>query len=761
MRGKIHTLLIVILAFIITLPQRTWAEGSKELLNNIATNYGAVIICGSFANLNTFHYNNPVEEQLRLRISNSTEQVYMCFNVCNTSGGETYSSTSSERYDTYVRVRRLSDNTLVFGPHLLTNTAAGYVATPAPAIAGPAALVGAAGYTDPILFTPGAAGDYIIEFAVSNTVANTTARFARFLDITVHDPAMPGVPGIRTGRLHARTWGLTCHGTSQRFWGMLYAYSADSVVTSFNLNGMQPGGFDITCNSYGVRSDLTSFINRQSDFSVALANDGVTQPGAPDYRIFLNDPDILEFPTGTVGELRSFEVTPCSQLNYCVNVDVSKSGNVRVRLDFPNGTFREFVEAVSTGVNCVEWDGLDGNGNAVDDGTAIDVTVGYLTGLTHLPLRDVEHNTNGFIISLVRPTTTVDGDPLSPPLLYWDDSKINTGTATDGLTNFTGASGAAHRWSNRGADNNNQEWINTWWYANETQDQIVFEVDSSAWIVTGVLNVPSSCEVQTTLTMYARFRHSHVNIEDVSYAFTTNYPSYFMLLHTDTTQVADSTFIILTYAVDHHLNSQPPPISLSWNVQSHTSEFPQCNSASSHNCAMVVLPVDILAFKGHKTRQGHHLLQWNTRREDQLDSYLLEHAMEADPGHFTPLAAVLATGNSLYEYVHPNPASGVHYYRLHYLNTDGSGGMASNIVTLLMEPAPPQLNYSPGLQSIRVMQPQEQGNYTLKVFDMLGREVTSCNQCHNLELGDLVRGIYLVRLFDQHRFITEKKFTIY
>jgi hypothetical protein len=409
-------LAIFIILAITTFP--LCAEGIKEATGGIPTAFGGIILT-DFPNT-SFRYDRPDGYQLRVRVRTASERVHLGFevNTDNYAALRDYADVSENVSDVWVRVRRASDNSIVVAGTQLMPGQPGWIANMAQAYAGPAAVVGAAGYNG-LVFTPPAAGDYIIEFARDNdpTWPSNFRRIARLWDITVHDSAVPGAAGIRNGRVYSKAWPFNTYwvwqGGAHHFRGSLYPYSSDSVVTRIEFNQFDPFGFVVSCNAYGVRNDLDFTQNRQSNYQTALLADGV-EPGLPDYPIFLNDPDPIEFPSGIVGELTGVTVQPCSNQDYCINVAVSNVGNISVRIDFPNGTRRDFLEPVVAGVNCISWDGRDGNGDLVPNGALLDITVGYLTGLTHLPLLDVE-NSGGFTVSLVRPATTPGGTPLSPP----------------------------------------------------------------------------------------------------------------------------------------------------------------------------------------------------------------------------------------------------------------------------------------------------------------------------------------------------------
>jgi len=79
---------------------------------------------------------------------------------------------------------------------------------------------------------------------------------------------------------------------------------------------------------------------------------------------------------------------PCSGKKLIV-VNVDKAGNLQVVITFPYGGSASTVNLYSPavpGINNIPWDGKDGLGNPVPDGTLINVSVTFLNGLTNLPI---------------------------------------------------------------------------------------------------------------------------------------------------------------------------------------------------------------------------------------------------------------------------------------------------------------------------------------------------------------------------------------
>jgi gliding motility-associated-like protein len=411
---------------------------------------------------NTYVYQpgtSALNYRINIRICNVGEIINFGFNSNNSN--------------TYYRIRRPSDGTIVVGPNKIPSAAAaGYIASYAQAVAGPQTIVGATGYNN-LSYTALETGDYYIEFNQGTGTASTTYQnndfTLQYFDITVSSAANVAI----LGRLWSQTWQFT--NVSSAYYGSFYVYSDDGIVTKLNSNGMQPYAFSISCNATGVTNTGNPAVDEKS-----VTGNSVY----PQYKIFFNNPDINCFPTGSFGSVIGIPtITGCGS-NRCINIQVSKAGNFNILLDlngvpgYQPGTSDRQISAVAVaGMNCVPWNGLDGLGNPIAGGTIIKTQVSFLNGVTNFPLYDGEYNQNGYIVTLVRPAGP-------SPKLFWDDSNYipsiyPASTALDGISNYTGCTMATgcHRWN--GPRGNNacppcSETSNTWWYANVDTISILY-----------------------------------------------------------------------------------------------------------------------------------------------------------------------------------------------------------------------------------------------------------------------------------------------
>lgn len=299
-------------------------------------------------------------------------------------------------------------------------------------------------------------------------------------------------PPIQADTINGRVWSQSWQVYAdlgnyvfQPFNGRFFVYSDDGIVTKLAFSDAHVGAVTIFCNPYGCLNTGNFLTDRQS----SNANTYNTFPGIAQYKVFLNDPDSTVYPSGIYGQITGIPYMindpgypPCSAEKQIV-VGVDKAGKVEVNISFPYGgssTNVSIYSDVVTGINHIDWNGLDGLGNQPPDGTIINVVVNYVNGLTNLPIWDQERNPDGYQISLIRPA-----NPNNPiPLTYWDDSQLIqsgfcynppqttnlTGCTPGSIPGYTGC----HPW-NLNLPDCHDKMINTWWFgstSSETFDAI-------------------------------------------------------------------------------------------------------------------------------------------------------------------------------------------------------------------------------------------------------------------------------------------------
>lgn len=454
MKNFLHLLSFFFFFLIISIPA-VFSEGTKQFRPQ-ESHKGELCIDTT---RNKFAWYTATDDyRLHIHISDyTTEAIYFGF-------GEMKHNTGTTTFSLYRPDGSLDTSGTV--PTVSGNR--GYIDDWSHAVAGPSVVAGTSGYWA-LRCTPDMNGDYYISFMerpwLTGFGQEYYKTFANF-DVTV----------VKTtnwtaldGRLWSKAWQLYAENplymSSNQYWGSMFIYSADSIVTKVDLNGMIPGTFTVSCNQSGCYP--VGPLHPPDDARKSVGGEHTY----PQYKIFLNNPDINAYGSGTLGGLDN-NVPITTQRNCDGTVDftfgTTKPGNVEIHLLLgalgPPFVDRTLPAQVVSGLNTIQWDGLDGAGNPVPNASLFDFYISYVNGLTHLPLYDVEFNQNGFKLTLVRPLTV----PLPPdPLFYWDDSNFGGGT-----TNFTGClsspTSGCHIWNTPGGGFGNNRTINTWWYAVST-----------------------------------------------------------------------------------------------------------------------------------------------------------------------------------------------------------------------------------------------------------------------------------------------------
>ena len=341
----------------------------------------------------------------------------------------------------------------------------GYIPTRNQALSGPDInFTNPSGYS-PLVVTPTKNGNYFIELDNPN-IGTNSSRILKYFDATVAIGTQPV-----NGRLWSKAWQLSSGSVSSANFGSyakFFVYSDDSIVTRFDCNGLAGGIWSIYSNQWGCSTS-----GDWSDRRRSVPGNATVQP---QYKIFLNDPDTAVFASAKVGELLSFnmQAMDCDTV-ITFNANVNKDGNIEILIDAPpynpSGVGPEDIQlvySVNSGSNLLlpPWNGKDGLGNPLPNGTVIQAQIKFLNGLSNIPLFDVEDNPNGFKVDIQRP---VPASGTSKLRIFWDDSllppefnpTVNTadGCTYTGLPPVTGC----HEWTgNEGLGNVNT--VNSWWY---------------------------------------------------------------------------------------------------------------------------------------------------------------------------------------------------------------------------------------------------------------------------------------------------------
>ncbi|MDI5951098.1 MBG domain-containing protein [Flavobacterium yafengii] len=436
---------LFILPFFIFLSTSVFAEGTPTLSPN-ANNITAVLSAPDLSNGS--YFNAPEDNRIYFNIANaSTENLYFGFDWREYSVGN-----PNRINNLYYRIRRPDGTVAVTALWNSANSVAGSIDSHAKALAGPNIGSVTTGYT-PLVFDPTVSGEHWIEFYRSNDggvtplTSSADRSVGALFDMTVANNT--GTFGKKSGRLHSDKWGFVAvtpsygNTTTATSESNFYAYTDDKVVLFIDFNpGFQPIAFNVAVNSYGVSQTGGFNITRRS------VNAATSPSLLNGFKVFLNNPDSNLYPIASIPAAPTFlnpAIINCGP--YLVRFNISEAGDVKLFFDlngvsgYQNGTNDRIIEAygLPTGDNSVSWDGLDGLGNVVNDGSTVNLTLNFLKGRFNLPLYDVELNTNGFNVSSIAPIAIANSQ------MFWDDSQLtNVGSTclTDGSTSENNTTGA-------------------------------------------------------------------------------------------------------------------------------------------------------------------------------------------------------------------------------------------------------------------------------------------------------------------------------
>ncbi len=463
-----------------------FSEGTKELSPLEANLTGIAIIPG----ISSGSYLNCSEDnRIYFRINDfNTERFYLGLRPHFYLGIPGKPDNTWCADSVFVRIYNPT-GTVVYQQKLDTTAGmAGFINTYAQGAAGPN-IGGAtpAGY-NPITFTPTVNGAFWIElyYSLDNgaTMLPTSSNNYNWLKFPYFDFTVATAANVKfPGRVYSDKWSFVAMSNAAGLCGtynfgrrftptasasseaVLFTYTADSVVLRTDFEpGFKPIAFNFAVNNYGVASTGNWLVDRRS------VNSSSTPLLANGYKNFLNDPDILLFPSGIIPSTPTFPeptIRGCPPSGpYRLRYKLPAPADVVILLDingiagYQPSTSDRIIEhpTRNTGLNTYIWDGLDGTGTAVPAGATINfsISVYFQKGKASIPLYDAELNSAGFKVSGIRPVVT-------PALrMYWDDSQLtNVGSCptNDGSLNVTGtgfnnsivgSQSPAHAWNGTG-----------------------------------------------------------------------------------------------------------------------------------------------------------------------------------------------------------------------------------------------------------------------------------------------------------------------
>jgi len=583
-----------LLAFILAVHLNASAEGTRQLEPQGAP---AVSICritlSQYSGENRIPFallNCSEEYRLNVRIKDFTsEKIYL-----GLGDMIDYYDPASIFTDVKYQIKDPAGNAVVgysLKPTPLTGET-GFIQSSDQAMAGPdIAGTNPSGY-EPLIIVPSMNGDYCIEFKIPSLTLSEM-RVIQYIDVTVAKGLLQ-IPG----RLWSKAWQFSSgsvHSYESSSHAKFYVYTNDSIVTSFDCNGLAGGVWAVYSNEWGCSTTGTWSSRRQSIEGNASVE--------PQHKIFLNDPDSLEFVSGEIGEMLDFKVLPheCDTI-ITFWAEMSKAGNIEILLDVPplnpNSFAPEDVQLgyhVLAGSNTLSpgWDGKNAYGIPLLNGTLVEARIRFLNGLSNIPLFDVEDNPKGFKVNIVRP---LPASPSTKLKLFWDDTRLPSSSQPNiNVINgceYTGIEpiSGCHEWTFE-QDLGDENTINSWWYFTSGSSEIIpitLKLSPPSGLISGPANICSGmlASFSTHTIPFAQKYYWHINGPGFSYDIEKNAPDT-SFVYQFTASMPQGNYIISVYGSNPQCgdgekafftsfvyDDLPPPINGETTVcKGQTSEF--------------------------------------------------------------------------------------------------------------------------------------------------------------------------------------------
>jgi autotransporter-associated beta strand protein len=174
-------------------------------------------------------------------------------------------------------------------------------------------------------------------------------------------------------------------------------------------------------------------------------------------------------------------------------------------------------------------------------------------------------------------------------------------------------------------------------------------------------------------------------------------------------------------------------------------------------CPPVILPVNITMVSATVV-QGNVKVSWNSATEDGLKHYEVEHSINGTEFGKSVKVDAKNTSPAAYEWLHVQPGTGDHFYRVRAFNLEGRSLVTKVVKVTLGDKAPGFKAFPTIVSSTRQITLQlislDKGRYTLQVTDMAGRLISARTIDHNGGSASMIMqmppalsaGKYIIRL---------------
>ncbi|QHL88609.1 DUF11 domain-containing protein [Nibribacter ruber] len=528
--------LLLALLVLFLLPLTMYGEGSKQLTPNQSTaaltdpandkagylahdaNFpsasGVAITSLSFLKPSGFSRNGATfsaDHRLLIRVKNGERLYYGVRRAI-------HDQTTANQGDLTITIRRAASSTDQVGTivqqttllrdqnstrHMLLAAQPGVIGNATQVNVGPKFTINTTTYNSNgynslgFLNNTGADQDYWVEFEQvgESSWTDDGRRFSVYdlWDFTVVDGS--GVE--KPGRMRSKLWSFSAGGTSNVFSKNFNMYplipSEDQAnaffVKKIELAGIAPQNFfRFVTNKFGSTTAAgASYTDRRKSQT--------SQTDYPELFNFVNNPDISIWPSATAPEFTVGIASVCNTTTnggksiFTLNTTESSTFIVLINLNgvagYQPGSADVLLESTGAkGTRTVEWNGLNGLGQAVAKGTTLNYFFRNNSAAVHFPVWDAESNVGGFRVEDVRPVagTNYNG------LLFWDDSNLPTAAFPSPQSELFGAASTtgAHTWTatsgSTTATGGDLKTVNTWTYGytGSSTQSTTFNYDCSA-----------------------------------------------------------------------------------------------------------------------------------------------------------------------------------------------------------------------------------------------------------------------------------------
>ena len=330
-----------------------YSEGTKQIMP--AANTIGQLCINKYMNDSAF-YDAASEFRLNISIAYPTEVIRFGF-------GKILDENAIQS-NLFFRIKGPSGYISLESP--VPTSGAGFISSYASAVVGP--FPGGYLYLE---FKPALAGDYYIEFYYPDANADIR-RCIEYFDITVVDASGSAVDG----RVWSKAWHFWSakdnYSSYEKFYGKMMILSDDSIVTQVDYNGFRGGRFSISSNMTGCYQTGILSTDRMSRTAFHTY---------PQYKIFLNEPDIKLFSTQKLSSGITAPVTiatDCKTGGAVFGIKVNRDRVIRLSIKqntSAGGNFDEvsIIEAVKAnpsgnGYNLNPWNGNNNSSNQVANG---------------------------------------------------------------------------------------------------------------------------------------------------------------------------------------------------------------------------------------------------------------------------------------------------------------------------------------------------------------------------------------------------------